>query len=217
MFSSSQFQSGITASLALGAVAAVISVTVGLFGAYVIVRHLQRSRKLMEFLVLSPIIIPEIATASGLFALFRATGLLTDSVFTLVVGYVIVTFPYTLRTLIATFYGLDRSVEEASMILGANSVQTFTGVVLPLLRPGIIMSMIFAFVIAFNDLPMSIFLSSQYTFTLPVVILGYAINNVSPVIASASALLTLFAFGMMILIEKSIGLDKMIGLVPGLE
>ena len=89
----------------------------------------------------------------------------------MVAGHTLVAVPYVLRTTLAVLQNFDRRVEEAAAMLGAPPARVLFEVTLPLIRPGVIAGGIFAFIVSFDQLPISLFLVVPGGETLPVVLL----------------------------------------------
>jgi spermidine/putrescine transport system permease protein len=98
----------------------------------------------------------------------------------LIVGHVVITLPYILLVVQARLVGIKRVYEEAAMSLGANALQTFKEITLPLLAPAIIAGMLFAFTISFDDITATLFWATARTSTVPVKILGMLRHHISP-------------------------------------
>jgi putative spermidine/putrescine transport system permease protein len=120
-----------------------------------------------------------------------------------------VCLPYVVRTVAATYRGTDRSLEEAAALLGANPLQVFRHVILPLIRPGIVAGSLFSFLVSFDNLPISYFFGSPETLTLPVVMLSYMEHQFDPSIAALSTLQLLFAVVCLIAVDRIYGIEKM--------
>ena len=135
---------------------------------------------------------------------------ISGSFFGLVIGHVVITFPYVVRTVSASLYQFDEALEEAARTLGANQVKTFFKITLPMIRPGLIAGAIFAFIVSFDNVPVSIFLVGVKSTTLPVVIFSYIEYGVDPTIAAISTILICLTGLTIFIIEKWIGFSKFV-------
>ena len=124
----------------------------------------------------------------------------------LVAGHTLVAVPYVLRTTLAVLQNFDRRVEEAAAMLGAPPARVFFEVTLPLIRPGVIAGGIFAFIVSFDQLPISLFLVVPGGETLPVVLLNYIRFDLDGAIAAASMVSIVLALSAVLLLERIIGL-----------
>ena len=111
-----------------------------------------------------------------------------------------------LRTTLAVLHDFDRRIEEAAAILGAPPARVFFEVTLPLIRPGVIAGAIFAFIVSFDQLPISLFLVLPSRETLPVVLLNYIRYDLDGAIAAASMVSIVLALSAVLLLERIIGL-----------
>jgi putative spermidine/putrescine transport system permease protein len=105
----------------------------------------------------------------------------------------------------------DTRLDEAAQSLGAPPLQVFMKVTLPLLRPALFASALFSFVVSFDDFGVSIFLIDEKTITLPVAMYQYFEWNVDPTLAALSAMLVGFAFVLALICEKTVGLERFVG------
>ncbi len=134
-----------------------------------------------------------------------------DPMTRLLVGHVIITLPYVVRVMSASLEGFDRRLEEAAQNLGANEFTTFQKITLPLLKPAIIASTVFAFQTSFNDISVAIFLIGTTFSTLPLVLLTWTYKYFDPSIAAASGLIIGSITITLIITEKLVGIDKLLG------
>lgn len=172
-------------SVVLGALAASIAALVAIPAAIALVRHRFRHADAVQTFLLSPLSMPSLILAIALLFFLSAIGL--GNTFTgLVIGHVVITIPYLLRTIVAVYASADPRIEEAAYTLGANPLATFWHVTLPLLRPALFAGGMFAFLISFDEVAISLLLSNARSMTLPVSILGYLVNNYDPAVAAIS-------------------------------
>jgi len=185
---SPQFLDAAWNSLIVAVLATVGSVVLGTPAAYALVRYRFPGRDLVATLLLSPLIVPQLVVGIALLQFFAALGL-AASITTLTLGHILITLPYVVRTLSANIVGLDPAVEEAAANLGAGRLQIYRLIVLPLVRSGLYASMVFAFLISFDNAVISLFLVSARTTTLPIAIYTYVEHSLDPSIAAISTLL----------------------------
>lgn len=149
---------------------------------------------------------PIVVVALGLYLYFATIGVHGPAI-PIVLGHVLIAFPFVIVTCMAGMQNVDRNLEIASQIMGAGPFTVFRKVTLPLLRPTIIASALFAFVISFDELVISYFVGKAGFSTLPVKMFGSIQWDISPVIAAISTLLTVFSL-IVCLIAASAGHDK---------
>ena len=124
----------------------------------------------------------------------------------LVVGHTLVAVPYVLRTTLAVLHDFDRRIEEAAAVLGAPPARVFREVTLPLIRPGVMAGGIFAFIVSFDQFPISLFLVVPNGETLPVVLFNYIRFDLDGAIAAASMVSIALALAVVFALERLIGL-----------
>jgi spermidine/putrescine transport system permease protein len=157
-------------SLVVGVSAAILSTILGICAARAITRYRFRGRTVASGLIMAPLVLPEIILAVSLLLVILSLGL-ELSLFTVVLGHVLICIPYSVTVLNAGFEGFDRSLEEASTDLGETSLGTFRRVTLPMVAPAIISSLLVSFTISLDEFIMAFFLTSTEV-TLPVYIWG---------------------------------------------
>lgn len=186
------------------------SLVLGTLAAYALHRYPLPGRRLIETLLYSPIMVPLVVTGSALLVFLSKLGLHV-SFWNIVIGHVIITVPYVLRTVSVTLARYDRAIDEAATALGARPWQVFVWITLPLIRPGLFAGALFAFIMSFDDFTVTIFLIGADTRTLPVAIYQYMEWNLDPTVSAVSALLILMAVAVTLSIERLVGLDRFIG------
>ena len=125
----------------------------------------------------------------------------------LLIGHVLITIPYAVRTVGAGLAGLDPALEEAAETLGAGGWRTLRRVTLPAVAPSMAAAAIFIFITSFDQATVSIFLAAPDMMPLPVRIYNYIEFAVDPMVAAVSTLLIVFAFGVIAVLQKLLGLN----------
>jgi putative spermidine/putrescine transport system permease protein len=208
VFQDVSYMSSLWTSVKLGIFSSIFALLIGTIAAYGIERVPTRWRNPLSSFFTSPLQIPTIVLGIALFQLFNGLGI-ELSFTTLLLGHLILCLPYVIRTVGASLYRFDRSVEEAALTLGANQQKVFIKVTLPLLRPALLASSIFSFVVSFGNLAISMFLTSSKMTTLPIKMFGYVQFSPDPRIAAISTVVIIVTVSIMYLTEKLIGLDRM--------
>ncbi|QEL22688.1 ABC transporter permease [Bosea sp. F3-2] len=196
-------------SLWLATLAATLSVVLAVPAALAIDRHDFPGRDALNGLFLSPLIIPHLVLGVAFLRLFALIGA-TGSFAWLVVTHVIVVTPYVMRLVMAALSGMDRSAEQAAMTLGASHWTVFRRITAPMILPGITGGWLLAFINSFDELTMSIFVTSPQTVTLPVRMYMYATESIDPMMAAVSALMIALTAGAMLVLDRAFGLDKIL-------
>jgi len=204
-FSSSDFMNSLWLSLRVAAVVVVLSTVLGALAALAIARGNLPGARLLTAVFLSPLMLPAILTGLALFQVFMLAGI-GRPLWGLVVGHTLVAVPYVLRTTLAVLHDFDRRIEEAAAFLGASPARVFREVTLPLIRPGVMAGGIFAFIVSFDQFPISLFLVVPNGETLPVVLFNYIRFDLDGAIAAASMVSIALALMVVFALERLIGL-----------
>ena len=196
-------------SILLATISATISVVLAVPAALAIDRYSFPGRDALNALFLSPLIIPHLVLGVAFLRLFALIGA-TGSFPWLIASHVIIVTPYVLRLVLAALSGLDRSVEAAASTLGASPGTVFLRITAPMILPGITGGWLLAFINSFDELTMSIFVTSPQTVTLPVRMYMYATESIDPMMAAVSALMIALTAAAMLLLDRVFGLDKIL-------
>ncbi len=160
----------------------------------------------MTFL-LSPLSMPMIVLGFVLLFYLSAIGA-GVSMLSLVLSHTVVSIPYIVRTVAATYRGIPANLEETALVLGASRWQVFRHVTFPLIRPGVFAGGLLAMLLSIDNLPLSYFFGSPSTSTLPVVMLSYLENQFDPAIAAISTVQMLLAVCALLLVGRIHGLGN---------
>jgi putative spermidine/putrescine transport system permease protein len=177
----------------------------GTLAAYGLVRHRFRFQEIAHSILLLPITMPSIVFGVAFFLLYIRVGLY-GSLSGLILAHSLLGLPFVVTVVTASLRTLGRDYEEAAMDLGADSVATFFRVVVPLIRPSLVVGAIFAFIVSFDQVDVSLFLVRPQTNTLPIEMFIYAGSYQDPTLSAVSALMilvTVVLVGMGALILKT--------------
>ena len=175
-----------------------LATILGTSAAYSLVRGKFRIKACLFALLFSPLIIPHIVSAVSTY-LFFAKLKLIGTVSGLVLAHTVLAIPYVIIVMTSAIGGLDERLEQASMSLGASRVRTFLHVTLPLIRPGIVTAMLFAFIASFDELITAMFISGMSAITLPKQMWDGIRDEINPIIAAVAALLIFLSTLLMLL------------------
>ena len=190
----SRLVDGFFLSLKVALLSGTLSVLLGTFAAFVLVRYLRfTGRTLFYGLVNAPLVMPEVITGLSLLLLMvlvqRLIGWPDRGFITIVVGHTLLGMAYATVVIQSRLSEVDRSIEEAAMDLGCGPMQVFFLVTLPNIAPALVSSWLLSFTLSFDDVVISEFLSGPGVTTLPQVIFSYARRGVNPSIYAAATLL----------------------------
>jgi putative spermidine/putrescine transport system permease protein len=196
-------------SLILAVVAATLATLIAVPAALAITRYRFPGRDFLNGLFLSPIIIPHLVLGVAMLRLFALMGV-NGSFVWLMFAHVVVITPYVLRLVIAASIGMDRSAEQAAESLGASRFTLFRLITLPMILPGVAGGWLLAFINSFDEVTLSIFVTSPSTQTLPVRMYVYATESIDPMMAAVSALVIACTAATMIILDRVYGLDRVL-------
>ena len=190
----SKLVDGFFLSLKVALLTGTLSVILGGFAAFVLVRYTRfRGRPLFSGMVNAPMVMPEVILGLSLLLLMvsvqRAVGWPERGFVTIVLGHALLGMAYATVVIQSRLSQMDRSIEEAAMDLGARPLQVFFLVTLPNMSQAVISAWLLTFTLSFDDVVISEFLSGPGVTTLPQVIFSYARRGVNPSIYAAAALL----------------------------
>jgi len=194
-------------SLAVAAATTVLTPLIGVPAALVLSRDTFPGRQLLASLLLSPLVLPQVVLGVGLLQYLTLIGL-ARTFWAILVGHVVLAMPYMIRSVMATLAGVDPALEEAAADLGASPPVTFFTVTLPLIKPGVIAGALFAFVISWTNVEVTMFFTTSLLNPLPVNIMNYIAYNVDPLVAAISATSVYVSLVFLLLIDATVGLDR---------
>ena len=189
-------------SLEVAFLVVILSVTLGSLAAYGLIRGRFPGRLLINSLIISPLIIPLVIVAVGVFIFFSSNmefmlgSLVSLGPFDLPLGFVIahslLAIPFVVIIISASLRGVDATFERAAMSLGAGRFTTLRRVVFPQILPAVVASSFFAFLISFDELIISLFLSTGTVVTLPKRMWDGIRFEIDPTITAISTMLVFF-------------------------
>lgn len=195
-------------SLLLGLAAALSAATLAIPAALALARRRFRGATEIESFLLSPLSLPALILSIALLFYLSRLGL-GGGFAGLLIGHTVIVLPYMLRTVLSVARGADPALEEAAQVLGADPWRTFVHVTLPTLRPGIIAGALFAFLVSFDEVAVSLLMSTIGTMTLPVAILNYVAHNYDPAVAAISLIKIILVVTLLVTLELFFGLDRL--------
>lgn len=157
-------------SLLIAVVSSTLATVLGIFAARASTRYTFPGKGGILGLIMLPMVLPEMIFAMALLVVLVAIGI-PLSLFTIILGHVLLCTPFAMAILTSAFQSLDRSLEEAAYDLGETPASTFRLIILPLVMPGIISSLLICFTISLDEFIISYFLGGNQT-VLSVYIFG---------------------------------------------
>lgn len=174
-------------SLWVAAAVVALSTALGTLAAIGIARLPQAMRILATGMILSPLVVPGIVVAIGIYYAFSRYGLLGTPV-AIVLAHTCLAVPFVVTSVSASLAGIDPKLEHASLSLGATPSGTFWQITLPLIRPGVFVGALFAFLTSFDEVVVALFLSGSGAVTLPRRMWDDLRFQIEPTIAAVSTL-----------------------------
>jgi putative spermidine/putrescine transport system permease protein len=210
LFSNADYLQGFETSMIVSGIAVAVSTVAGVSAAvFLSSRTFWGRDAIMTFLV-SPLIVPPVVIGFALLMFLAKLGLISGLP-RLICGHIILTFPYLVRATLAGLVGIDRSLREAALNLGATEREVFREITFPLARTGIIAGIIFGFAVSLDDVSVSMFLTDPTTFTLPVALVSQMRASFDLTLAAVSLVLVVFTILMIVLLDRLIGLNRVVG------
>lgn len=143
----------------------ILATSLGLTSAIVLVRFRFIGRNALRAVILAPLIVPVIVTAVAIYYFILQIGW-AGNLWALILSHTVVTYPYATVVISSALAEFDQRLEDAAVGLGASRVRAFFEVSLPIIRPAVIVSFLFAFLLSLDEVVITIFVSGPETMTL---------------------------------------------------
>lgn len=189
LLSNAQVRASVYNSLLVAAVTTVAATIIGTAAALALARHARRGAATRGLLFL-PVVVPEIVTGAALVTFFGLARFRLG-LGTVILAHVAFSVSYVAIVVRARLAGLDRSLEEAAMDLGAGPVGTFARVTLPQIAPGVLAAALLAFTVSLDDYVITSFVAGPGATTLPLRIYSMLRTEVTPEVNAACTVLLL--------------------------
>lgn len=202
-----EFLGSLQLSLTVAGISALIATAIGTLSCLVLRRSGPATRAAATALVMSPLVLPGVVTGIALLQFFSLLGM-NLSLTSLVLGHVLITVPYVVRLVSDSLNALPANLEWAAASLGAAPARAVTAVVLPCIKSGLIGGAIFAFIVSFENVTISVFLSAPQMTTLPVRVFGYTDQAIETWLVAICSMTIFFTVALIFAIERVIGLQR---------
>lgn len=177
---------------------AILATVLGTAAAYSLARAKFPGAIFVQGLIMAPLVVPVIITAAGIYGVFRAWGL-SGTLGGLILAHTILTIPYVFATVSAALSVIDPRLEDAAATLGAPPWARFRRITLPLVMPAVLSGLLFAMVISFDELIVSLFISTAAVRPVTVQMWSNIRGDVDPTIASVATVLFIFSLAVLLL------------------
>ncbi|WP_425289189.1 ABC transporter permease [Yoonia algicola] len=198
-------------SLIIAPIATIISVTLGTLAAIGLSQSHVPGRQAIMAILISPMIVPLIISATGMFFFYAPLGNWLEATLGLsqsfvgfvkvILAHAVLGIPFVIITVTATLVGFDRSLTRAAASMGSNPVRTFFRVQMPLILPGVISGGLFAFITSFDEVVVVLFVGSAQQQTLPWQMFTGLREQISPTILAAATILVLVSIMLLTTVE----------------
>ena len=186
-------------SLIIAVVVTIISVIIGVLGGIGLKKFEFRGKKFINMMLFVPIVVPEIVLAVSTLIIFMVVGIKLG-LGTIVIGHCTFCIPYAVIIIKGRITGDNETLQEASMDLGANRMQTFLRVTIPSIMPGIMSAAFLSFTLSIDDVMISNMLAGASQSTLPVLILSVNRTGITPDINALTTIMVIvMLFGMLVM------------------
>ena len=202
-------------SLIIGFFATILATSLGTLAALGLSRPEMPFRRSIMAVLISPMIVPIIITATGLFFFYSSTGL-ANTYTGIILAHATLGIPFVIITVTATLIGFDQSLNRAAASLGATPQTTFFKITMPLILPGVISGALFAFVTSFDEVVVVLFVAAHDQQTIPRQMWNGIREQISPAILAVATILVVISICLLATIEllrrRS---ERLRGVTPG--
>ncbi len=187
-------------SAIIGISATLLATVLGTIAAMGLSRPEMPFRRVIMGLLISPMIVPLIITATGLFFFYSKTGL-AHTYIGVIMAHATLGIPFVIITVTATMVGFDHSLSRAALNLGASPITVFREITLPLILPGVISGALFAFVTSFDEVVVVLFVAAFDQQTIPRQMWNGIREQISPTILAVATILVIFSILLLTTVE----------------
>ncbi|WP_322107679.1 ABC transporter permease [Dongia mobilis] len=199
-FQDPRWLDSVRASVFIAVCTTGLSMVFGTLAALGLSRSNFPHRALVMAFLISPMIVPVVITAVGMYLFFATLGF-NNTYFGIILAHTALATPFVVITVTATLIGFDQSLIRAGASLGAPPMTVFRKVTFPLILPGMISGALFAFITSFDEVVVVLFIASPDQRTLPKQMFSGIREQISPTIAAAATLLIISAALMLVTVE----------------
>jgi putative spermidine/putrescine transport system permease protein len=198
-------------SAQLAIIVSIVSGVLGLLAAYVVAYEKCPGHAAIMSFLLSPLAVPQIVKGVAIVLFLSSAGLYhwlgTPG---LIAAHIILTLPFAVRMIATAMFNFDKNLDRAGQSLGASKMQRIRYLLLPIIKPGVFSGMTFAFIISFNNIPLSVFLVRPGETTLPITVINYLEYSLDPVLAAVNVASLIFVLIVIFIFERIGGFSAQI-------
>ena len=197
---SSSWRRSIQNSFIIGIAATLISTSLGTLAALGLSRSEMPYKGLIMGLLISPMIVPLIISAAGMFFFFSSINI-AGTYLGVILAHAALGTPFVVITVTATLVGFDHSLTRAAANLGASPTRTFFKITMPLILPGVISGALFAFITSFDEIVVVLFVAGVEQRTIPREMWSGIREDISPTILAVATILVLISIALLTVVE----------------
>ncbi len=208
-----EFGGALRTSLMVALAAVALALLLGVPAAIGLARRRFRGRGALSTLLLAPLTVPGIAIGLGIYV--GAVGIeertawpLSGAIPLMVAAHVLIALPWVVRLCLAALSNQDPAAEEAAASLGAPPWRVVWRVTLPAMRGGIVAGALFAFIVSFENLEMTLFLTAPGMTTLPISVLQYLQYHIDPLVAAVAVAQVVLVGGALLLLDRLVPISR---------
>ena len=194
------WQGAVENSFIIAIFSTLLSTTLGTVAALGLSRAEMPAKTVVMGVLISPIVVPLIISAAGMFFFYTDIGLASTHL-GVILAHAALATPFVVITVTATLVGFDRNLIHAAATLGASPFTTFRRVIVPLILPGVISGALFAFVTSFDEVVVVKFIGSYEQRTIPWAMFSGIREQISPTILAVATLLVLLSVCLLVVVE----------------
>ena len=199
-FTNPEWQRAVKNSFLIAPAATLLSTVLGTLAAIGLSRpHVPFRRSIMAIMI-SPMIVPLIISAAGMYFFYSRMGL-QGSYIGVVLAHTALGIPFVIITVTATLVGFDTSLTRAAASLGAGPLRTFLNIQAPLIMPGVVSGALFAFITSFDEVVVVLFVGATAQKTMPWQMFIGLNENLSPTILAAATLMVILSIALLATLE----------------
>ena len=200
LFTSDDWGRAMRNSFIVAPAATLVATVLGTMAAVGLARVQFFGKGALMSLLIAPMVVPIVVVGVSTYLFFARIGL-TDSYLGLILVHAALGAPFVLTTVLATLQSFNHNLVRASLSLGANPLETFFRITLPVIAPGVISGALFAFATSFDEVVVTLFIAGPTQVTLPRQMFTGIRENISPTIAAVATLLIIFTTALMLALE----------------
>ena len=199
-FTNLNWQGAVQNSVIIAFFATLLSTTLGTLAALGLSRPTMPAKTLVMSILISPMIVPLIICAAGMFFFYSRVGLQGTHI-GVILAHAALGTPFVVITVTATLVGFDNSLIRAAASLGASPTTTFFKVIVPLILPGVISGALFAFITSFDEVVVVLFVGSFKQRTIPWQMFSGIREQISPTILAVATILVIVSIALLVTVE----------------